>query len=110
MSPCVSACTVDPHLSGLIVSGRSDYPEWMMTVQLECIVGSVRFIRVFECGSVHKCMGFNSLQLSEHTQVPMSSDEQGSTVHTNNSVAKQNNYRLLYTSLQVCTTIGVIFW
>ena len=48
-----------------------------MTVQLECLVESVRFIRVFEWSSVCKRMGFviRTLQLSEHTQVPVSLDK-----------------------------------
>ena len=68
---------------GLLVSGSSDYPNWVMTVQLECFVGNVCFIRVFEWSSVYKCMGINYPNLSEHIQFPMSSDKQGSTVFTN---------------------------
>ena len=30
-----------------------------MTVLLECFVVSVRFIKVFECSSVYKCMDFD---------------------------------------------------
>ena len=52
---------MDPHLSGLLVSGCSriirtssirlleNYPDWVRTVQLECLVETVHFIRVFEC-------------------------------------------------------------
>ena len=36
----------------------------MMTVQLESFVKTVRFIGVFECTSVSKCMGFNNLSFS----------------------------------------------
>ena len=31
----VFACTVDPQLSIPQVSGRLDYPDWVVTVQLE---------------------------------------------------------------------------
>ena len=37
--------TGDFQLSGLLAR---DYPDWVMTVQLECFVISVRFIRLFE--------------------------------------------------------------
>ena len=40
--------TVEPHLCGLLVSGLLDYADWVLTLQLECYVGGVRFIRVFE--------------------------------------------------------------
>ena len=56
---------MDPHLSGLLVSGCSDYPDWAITDQLEHFVGAVCFIRVFEWSFVYKCM----LQLSEPFQV-----------------------------------------
>jgi len=39
--------TVDPRLSGPHLSSCSDYPDWDMTVLLECFVKSVCFIRVF---------------------------------------------------------------
>ena len=39
--------TVDPRLSGPHLSGCSDYPDWVMTVLLECFVKSVCFIKVF---------------------------------------------------------------
>ena len=51
--------TVDPHLSRILVSGRTNYPDSVMTVQLEFLAESVRFIRVFECSSVYKWKGFN---------------------------------------------------
>ena len=31
-----------------------NYPDWIQTVQLECFVGSVCFIKVFKCSSVYK--------------------------------------------------------
>ena len=37
--------TVDHHLFRLLVSSRSDYLDWLMTVPLECFAESVRFIR-----------------------------------------------------------------
>ena len=40
--------TVDPQLSGPQVSDLSDFLDWVVTVQLECFVKSVCFIRVFE--------------------------------------------------------------
>ena len=55
----IKCTTMDPHLSG-----RSDYPDWVMTVQLQCFVGSVCFIRVFEYSSVYKCIGFNYTEFS----------------------------------------------
>ena len=36
----------------------------VLTIQLERFVESVLFIRVFECSSVYKCMGFNYLIFS----------------------------------------------
>ena len=44
-----------------LVSSRWDYLYLVMTVQLECFVLIVHFIRVFEWTSVQvcKCMGFN---------------------------------------------------
>ena len=33
-------------------TGRSDYPDWVLTVQLKCFVKSVRFIKAFEYISV----------------------------------------------------------
>ena len=44
--------TVDPHLSVLLMSGYSDYADWILTVQLDCFVLSVHFIRIFEWSSV----------------------------------------------------------
>ena len=46
MGPSImSAFSVYPQLFGLQVSGRTDL---VVTVQLEHLIGSVRFIRVFE--------------------------------------------------------------
>ena len=64
--------TVDPQLSGPQVSDLSDFLDWVVTVQLECFVKSVCFIRVFEWSFANKSMG---LQLSKHTQGSMSSDK-----------------------------------
>ena len=46
------AVPVNPHLSQPLVSGRADYSDLVLTVQLECFVGSVRFIRVCKSRSV----------------------------------------------------------
>ena len=57
-----------------------------MTVQLESFVGSVRFIRVFECSPVYKnswASIIRTFQLSELTQVPMSLDKRGTTIYRN---------------------------
>ena len=43
--------------------GCSDYPDWVMTVLLECFVGGVCFIRVFSA-VLYKSMGFNYLDVS----------------------------------------------
>ena len=52
--------TVDPHLSGLLVFGRSNYPDWVVTVQLKCFVGSVQYLSVFLNNNYYKYMhGFN---------------------------------------------------
>ena len=45
-------CTVDPRLSRPHESGCSDYLNCVVTVLLECLVKSVRSIRVFEWGSI----------------------------------------------------------
>ena len=39
--------TIDPWLSRPQVSGHLNYPDWVMTVQLECFE-SVCFIRIFD--------------------------------------------------------------
>ena len=44
--------TVDLHLSGILVSGFSDNPDWVVIVQLKCFAESVRFIRVFKFSSL----------------------------------------------------------
>jgi len=66
--------TVDPHLSGPHVSGRSDYPNYEMTVLLECFAVSVHSIRVFDWDSVWVSI-IRTFQLSEHTVDPMSSNK-----------------------------------
>ena len=38
--------------------GCTDYLDCVMTVQLECVVGSVCLIRVFGWSSLYKCMDF----------------------------------------------------
>ena len=50
-----------------------------MTVQLKCFVRSVHFIRAFELSFYINVWAsiIQTFQLSEHTQVPVSSDEQG---------------------------------
>ena len=77
---------VDSQLCRPQVPDRLDCMDWLMTVhvQLDWFIKSVRFVRVFEQSSIHKCMDFN-YRLSEHTQGPMSSDEQGSTIRTVNT-------------------------
>ena len=67
-TPKLSPSFMDPHLSRLVISGRFDYSNWVMTAQLKCFVGSVRFITVFACSSA-------GIQLFEHTRVPMSADK-----------------------------------
>ena len=52
---------MDPHLSAPHVFGRSDYPNYEMTVLLKCFAVSVHSIRLFEWGSV---MGFNYPNIS----------------------------------------------
>ena len=44
----IFADTVDPQSSGPQVSGFSDYPDSIVTAQLEYFVKSVSFIRIFE--------------------------------------------------------------
>ena len=51
--------TVDPHLSGPEVSSHLDFADRVLTIQSECFVRSVHFIKVFELSAVYKCMGFN---------------------------------------------------
>ena len=52
---------VDLHLSRFLLSSCSDYPNWVCTVQLEyfCWKHTFYYIKVFECSSLFKCMGFN---------------------------------------------------
>ena len=50
---------VDSQLFGPQVSGRLDYSDLVVTVQLKYFVKSVLFMRVFKLGSLYKCMGFS---------------------------------------------------
>jgi len=70
-----------------------------MTVQLECFVGNVRFIRVV---LYYKGTGFNypNFQLFEHTQILISLDKRGYTVCT----SKKFPY------VRICTFMHVIYF
>ena len=70
---------------------------------IRVFVGSVRFIRVFKYVNVWVSI-IQAFQLSEHSQVPMSLDKQGSTVLYCTSKIPQ--YMLAFCSCTLCNKRG----